>query len=219
MKEDCAILTPEILPSLSVAECLDDAFYASLEAEEDIVNTHFAGVTFKELSTKRITFSGCRFEKCIFVACESVRFDFADCAFSGCDLASMDFDGGVFHRVSFKACRAVGMHAADALLRNVTFEDCQMAYANFGLAKLFKVAKTCCDLSHASFGEAQFKHVCWERCRLGGAELFGTRLRGMDLRSNEIDGIVLGDRMELEGAVVTPQQACGLALLLGLKIE
>ena len=50
------------------------------------------------------------------------------------------------------------------------------------------------------------------------AELFKTPLEGMDLTTCQIDGLIV-DPPSLRGAVVTAEQACGLAKLLGLIIR
>lgn len=214
------LLPPDLPDEFLPVTALDEAFFAMLESDEDIEAMHFMGVCFESIPVRRVSFRNCLFEKCVFIDDEKgTRFDFLDCAFAGCDFAGMQFSYAAFQRVSMRSCRGVGMYASDTTLRSVTLNDCQLTYANFGLSKMNLVEFTDCDLSHAAFGEAQFKDVTFIKCRLSGAELFGTRLKGMDLRTNAIDGIVLSDRRELEGARVTPLQACDLALLLGVIIE
>lgn len=51
-----------------------------------------------------------------------------------------------------------------------------------------------------------------------GANLSGTLLRGMDLTTDSLEGLLLGGE-ELRGAVVTPYQAAGFARLLGLTVK
>lgn len=210
---------PDIPGTLADAAALTPAMREALEAREDIENIRFTGATIENFPIPRAAFRGCVFEKCTFVPQEGLRLDFTDCLFTGCDLAAMSFANGAFQRVRFAGCRGVGAYFTDAYLRNVTFEDCRLSYGNFGMAKCTNVSMVRCDVSHASFGYAAFDRVSFSHCSLSGAELFGAKLKGMDLRTNQIDGIVVGDLGGLAGAKVTPGQACDLALLLGVIIE
>lgn len=56
--------------------------------------------------------------------------------------------------------------------------------------------------------------------KLNRANLFGTALRGLDLRGCEIEGILISDeKKELAGVVVDLYQAAELARLMGLVIR
>ena len=68
-----------------------------------------------------------------------------------------------------------------------------------------------------SFG-VRWRALTFEVCPLMAAELFKTPLEGMDLTTCQIDGLIV-DPPSLRGAVVTAEQACGLAKLLGLIIR
>lgn len=213
-------IAPEISDKLILCEGLDETLRDSLYEGDDVEGLRFAGIAFDDLVAHRASFRGCVFDKCTFdIACEVDTFDFLDCAFIGCDFAGMSMPKAALQRVSFSGCRAVGMHLSDAYLRNVTFDDCQMSYANFGSAKIYAVCMTRCEMEHATFGYATFEHMAFDGCRLTGAEFFGTKLAGIDLRTCQIDGIVLGDRSELVGAIVTSMQALSLMHLLGIVIE
>lgn len=218
MKPAAKLFPPDIPGSLTPVDSLAPVERAINEGD-DAQALRLTGVDFGPLAARRASFKGCAFEKCVFANMEVGRIEFQDCAFSGCDFAGAHLDGVSMLRVSFAVCRWVGAYLPDATLRHGTFEENQMAYANFGSAKLLNVHMKGCDLNHASFGYAQLKDVRWEGCRLSGAELFGVKLAGMDLRTDEIDGIVLGDRSELVGAVVTRMQALDLAYLLGVIVE
>lgn len=223
MKPPRKLISPTLPEELVPMDRFSRALLDMLEDDEDIEGIRFEGVTFDPLSVHRASFRACAFDKCTFLADEEdddgTIYDFVDCVFQGCDFAGAQMNKGAFQRVAFRSCRGVGLYLSEATLRSVTFDDCQLGYANFGLSKITAVKMTGCDLSHATFGYAKLDSLQWEKCRLSGAELFGTKLAGMDLRTNEIDGIVLGDRTELVGATVTPLQACGLALLLGVIVD
>lgn len=219
MKQPARFFPPEIPEELTPMQAWSDDLLAQLEEDEDIEAIRFEGVTFEPLPVHRATFRGCVFERCLFLPGDGTIYDFMDCVFKTCDFAGMTFQRGGFRRVAFRDCRGIGMYMSEAAFRSVTADDCQFSYANLGLASLKAVTFTQCDLSHASFGEATFDTVAFTDSRLSGAELYGTSLSGMDLRSDQIDGIILGDLKELAGAKVSPLQACDLAVLLGVIVE
>ena len=44
-------------------------------------------------------------------------------------------------------------------------------------------------------------------------------MKGLDLRTCALDGLAVSGAFELEGAIVTPLQACELSRYLGLVVE
>ena len=214
------LLPPDVPAALLSADALDECFFLRLAEQDDIEATRFTGVRFENLAARRAAFRGCVFEKCAFAQDEElpIRYDFVDCVFANCDFAGMRFEKCEMRRCALARCRGVGATFTGAVLRSVTMDECQMAYSGFGMAKLTGVEMTACDFSHSSFGYAALEQVKWDACKLTAAELFSVRLKDIDLRTNELDGIVVGDRRELEGAIVTPLQACELAKLLGVVV-
>ena len=77
-----------------------------------------------------------------------------------------------------------------------------------------------CNLAEASLSGLRFKGgITLERCDLTRAELYQTRLAGVDLSGCEIAGIRLSDaKSELRGAKIAPEQAIDLVGLLGVRI-
>lgn len=212
------VLPPRLPEPLTPAE-VSPELLAQMMDGDDLRGLRFEGAVFLLPGIEKASFAGCSFSRCTFPPGQALRFDFLDCAFSGCDFAGASFSGGAFLRVSFDQCRATGTVFTEASLRHAAFTGCQMAYANFGLARLTDALLTGCELPHASFGESRLQKTAFTDCRLSGAEFFRTSLRGMDMRTNRIDGIVLGDRSEIAGATFTSLQACQLALLLDIRIQ
>lgn len=213
------LLRPRLPRQPRVLEELDAQTLALLADGEDIQDVRFVGVTFEGLTGTRAEFRACIFERCTFLACEGVRFGFMDAAFLRCELSGADFSGGAFQRVLFEDCRCLGVRLQESLLMHAALSRCQMQYANLAMGR-FKFADfEDCKLSQACLAESEMKNTQFARCELTGAEFVGTKLKGMDLRTNEISGIVLGGRGELMGATVSPLQACDLARLLGVTIR
>lgn len=219
MKTRKTPLPPDLPGALAQADALTTEMRQALRDLDDIEGVRFVGVSFDDVITWRASFRGCVFERCVFdPAAEVNAFDFLDCAFLGTDFAGMQLAKAAFQRVRFASCRAVGAYFTEAAFRNATFDDCQLAYANFGLSRLSDVSFSACDANHASFGYATFSNVQFSRIKLSGAEFFGAKLKGIDLRTCQIDGIVLADRTELAGATITPLQALDLIHLLGVTV-
>ncbi|MDR0897966.1 MAG: pentapeptide repeat-containing protein [Oscillospiraceae bacterium] len=162
---------------------------------------------------------GCVLERCTLIAPESARLDLTDCLLDGCDLAGARLPGSTFRRVRLNRCRGVGLSLPDARLHHVAFADCRMDYLNLGGAELHDARFTDCAMPQCACLDARFEAVRFARCHLQGAEFYGTALKGVDLRDSQIDGIGVRGAAELNGAVVTPLQACELAGLLGLVVR
>ena len=213
------LLRPRLPAQPVQASELDAQARDLLLAGEDVENMHFTGVTFSGLAGRRAEFRACMFERCAFEPCEGVRFGFTDAAFLHCELSGADFSQSALQRVRLEECRCLGIRLSETLLMHARFVKCQMQYANLALARLKYAAFEACGLSQSCFSEAEIKQAVWDHCQLTEAEFVGTKLKGIDLRTNEISGIVLGGRGELAGATVSPLQACDLARRLGVTIR
>lgn len=212
---------PELSDALETAEGRIDALETALRDGEDVEGVRFVSVVFDQALPFRITLRGCAFERCVFPAGAGDRapFDFIDCAFRGCDLSGLNLERAALHRVSLTECRATGASFVEASLRDAAFSGCQMDYSLFALARLERVQMARCSLAQAVFTDAKFQSVHWESCRLTGADLCGVRLKGMDLRTNDLTAMVLRDLREVSGAVLSAEQACLLAALLGAQVK
>ena len=66
--------------------------------------------------------------------------------------------------------------------------------------------------------ELKLRDLTLSECKLAGAELFHTKLAGVDFTTCETDGLVVAAE-DLRGGVFTAAQAVGLARLLGIIIK
>ena len=185
----------------------------------DVENIRFtqplAGMT---LTADGPEFHGCLFDGCRLLDMEIEGVFFVDVVFRDCDLSNLSMRGGVFIRCVFERCRLTGADLAEASLTDVTFLNCKGDYLGLAQARCKDVRFVGCELTEAGMQEMQLARTVFEGCRLQRAELFHTPLSGIDLTTDEIDGIRL-EGSELKGAIVTPLQACELARLLGLIIR
>lgn len=205
------------LPITLTEACLEDAIADAMAAGEDIAARHFFGEALPALPREICEFTGCHFEKCSFSPCQASRLTFVDCVLDRCDLSSMDFQKATFQRVTFLHCRMTGASFPQATLMNVTFDQCQMDYCNFTEAKAQHAAFSCCALKESGFVDFRWRSVIFDRCNLQSSEWLHTPMKGLNLVSNQIEGIAV-ELPALRGLTVTADQALVLSGLLGLKV-
>ncbi|MDD3486314.1 MAG: pentapeptide repeat-containing protein, partial [Atopobiaceae bacterium] len=100
-----------------------------------------------------------------------------------------------------------------------SLDGCSAVYANLGKTILERTSITDSRCKEAFVQEARLKHTRLDGVDLTRADFFRTSLKGVDLSGCTIDGIsVSEDFRELKGAKVSPEQAVGLAMLLGVTI-
>ena len=76
-----------------------------------------------------------------------------------------------------------------------------------------------CEFKEAFFSEMTLKKVKFKKVDFSGADFFKTQLKGIDLSSCEIQGIMVSDTYkELQGLKIGPVQAMDIARLVGVKI-
>ena len=197
---------------------ISDAVARYYEEEKDIKGLRITGMAlngnFARMGFTKVVFDHCRLSGSDFSNC-----DFIDVAFESCDLSGCQFREGYFQRVSFDQVKAVGTGFGEAVFKNLAIKESNLSYASFAKSK-FERAKISGELHDASFAECQLKSFEFENADLTRADFFKTSLKGQDLRSCRIDGIVVSDSLtELRGAVVDMYQAAALALKLGIEIK
>lgn len=197
---------------------ISDAVARYYEEEKDIKGLRITGAAlngnFSRIGFTKVIFDHCRLSGSDFSNC-----DFIDVSFESCDLSGCRFREGFFQRVSFHQVKAVGTGFGEAVFKNLTIKESNLSYASFAKSK-FERANISAELQDASFAECRLKSFEFENSDLTRADFFKTSLKGLDLRSCRIDGIVLSDSLaELRGAVVDIYQAAALALKLGIEIK
>jgi uncharacterized protein YjbI with pentapeptide repeats len=164
-------------------------------------------------------FTGCIFDHCLLSGVQLKRASLTDCTFKGCDLSNAKAHGTWWVGCSLRSCRLDGIELVEALLRGCSFDGCSAIYANLGKAILERTSIVDSRCKEAFVQEARLKRVTFDAVDLTRADFFRTSLKGVDLSGCTIDGIsVSEDFHELKGAKVSPEQAVGLAMLLGVTI-
>lgn len=197
---------------------ISDAVARYYEEEKDIKGLRITGAALNG-NFSRIGFTKVIFDHCRLTGSDFSNCDFIDVSFESCDLSGCRFREGFFQRVSFHQVKAVGTGFGEAVFKNLTIKESNLSYASFAKSK-FERANISAELQDASFAECRLKSFEFENSDLTRADFFKTSLKGLDLRSCRIDGIVLSDSLsELRGAVVDIYQAAALALKLGIEIK
>lgn len=173
----------------------------------------FSGQTIRQLDTQRSVIEGISFAG---ASLNSVRL--RDVRFVRCDFSNAVMRGLEAIRVEFVDCRLIGMKAIECRMEDVLLERCDSRYAQFndGTARRSEFIDT--QLQEADFRAVNMEHSRWVRSDLSRADLRDAKLMSADLRGAKIEGIVVF-APDVSGAIVSPDQAMGLAQLLGLVIR
>lgn len=212
-------IQPPALPAMLPADLSPEvlAERASRE-EEDITGLHFRGGASPAAFMARAEFRGCLFENWQFRDAVFERTDFTDCVFRGCDFSGSRFTGCGTLRCRWEECKAVGADLTGLRLWHFTAEEGNFRYANFAGVRMKAVAFAGCDLTEAVLAGCDLGKAALTGCRMQRCNVSQTPLAGIDLTTDDIDGLLLTGG-ELKNAVVTTDQAAQLARLFGVVIR
>lgn len=161
------------------------------------------------------------FDHCVLSGVDFRKASFYDCTFVGCDLSNARLDEAFCARSRFVGCKLEGVQLTHAILRSVRMRECVCRYANMGEATFENVTLQGCDMREAFLSEVKFRRgTRLDGCDLTRADLFRTSLKGLDLSTCHIAGISVSDtRAELNGAIISADQAVDMVGLLGLRVK
>lgn len=169
--------------------------------------------------------NGTTFEAIVFRSCEFERVDFRDSTFrdvrfENCRFFNCAMDKAWLNRVDFSGCSALGLSLLQARLAGVYACDTDFSYANISETSIDQLCLKSCRLIEVALQRAKLKRVVLQECNLTRLDVFGTKLAGIDLSTCVFQAPVLSaDYHELRGAIVAPEQAVDLALLLGVRLK
>ncbi len=166
----------------------------------------------------RLDVRGCLFERCRFPIEIGQKVDFKDCVFIGCDFSSAQMDGCAFRSCDISGSRWTGAFLAEGFVQYSRFADCAMDLCTIGESKIQDVLLWRCKMDRFAANSVRWTKLRLGHCSLRQAEIQNFPLKGLDLRTCDIEGITLEPSL-LRGAIVTPQQALALAGLLGVVIK
>lgn len=207
------ILPDRLIPEQNMEVVLQHA----VEEETDLSGLFFANGTAPQ-EMRVISLKECRFSGCRFNGCKGNQLYFLNIQFESCDFSSAIFDRCLFRRVRFVNCKLFGTIFTDTSFEQCVFENSPGRLLSLSRARCKEVLFSGCDLSNANLQESKLTKTYFENCRLRSAELLHTPLKGIDFTSDDLEGVSV-TIPELRGAIVTREQACDLAKLLGIVIQ
>lgn len=192
---------------------------ASLNGAYEIRGLAFTDDVFSS-SARQLVFSGVTFTRCRFADADLTGCEFSGCVFVSCDLSGAKLGDSYFSRTELRSVKGVGTGFTRAILRDTVITGSMMQMANFTGARWDHVQLRQTNLREASLSEIAMRESCFQECDLTRAEIFRTRLNGMDLRECTLDGLALSDTLsELRGAVIDEMQASALVRRLGVLVR
>lgn len=196
--------------------CLQEARREDMLVEQ----CRIKGLMAEEEDFYKINLEGVVLENCTFLHCNFEKASFIDVQFKNCDFSNSILDDCYFNRCEFLCVKGVGTDFHESLFKETRWEECGLSFANFSGTRWEAASLSACDMQESYLADCRFKKVDWQAMNLKRASFFHTSLKGMDLRGNEVEGIIVSEeKKELIGAVTDIYQAAELAKLMGLVIK
>jgi uncharacterized protein YjbI with pentapeptide repeats len=212
MKKPAELTPPRLSKRASVVELDtlgDQATYTEL-----LIAEYELGAQVAEF----VTFEKTHFKQISMQRSELRALRLADVRFEACDLADSSWERLSASRVELLGCRLIGLQATDGRVEDMLIKGCNAVHAQFWSSVFKRVRFESCNLSETNFQSADLAGVIFDKCDLRGAKMADAKLIGADLRSSNIDGARVGIK-ELQGAIVTMEQAVSIARVLGVDVR
>lgn len=212
---------PPVL-SASLQEIGDGLAYLQDARREDmpVEQCRIKGLTAENEDFYKLSLEGVVFENCTFLHCNFEKASFIDVRFKNCDFSNSILGDCYFNRCEFLFVKGVGTDFHESLFKETGWQECGLSFANFSGTRWESAVLSGCDLQESYLADCRFKKVDWKGLNLRRASFFHTPLKGMDLRENDVEGIIVSEEKgELRGAVTDLYQAAELAKLMGIVIK
>lgn len=140
-----------------------------------------------------------------------------------CILETVDAANAVMEESSWQTVRILesrwtGAQANFGLMADVTFDQCQMNHVQIQESTLKSTKFENCDLRGAYFNGSKMQGTVFVGSNLTGADFSRADIAKCDMRRAIIEEIRIAPE-QLQGVIVTPDQALYLARLLGLDVR
>lgn len=176
-------------------------------------NEGLSGVDLEKIEIK-----GCKFVNCKFGGADLTKAWLSNNIFERCDFENVHLSDSSVHKCAFINCRLTGIQLFGASLQDVRFKGCTGEYANFTQGSFKSVCFEDSNFKNAVLNDVKIKNIVLQDSDFARADWLHTALKDVDLTLCNIDGCGFSVP-QLAGAMVTAQQACELARLLGVKIK
>ena len=154
------------------------------------------------------------------IHCSFTGGNFTDTVFRSCELSNCDFSSSCFCRTEIQAVKGIGANFNEARLFHVKIADSNFSYANFNEVKADHFTALQSDFSEVFLTACRLKNTSVHEVRFDKANFYRTSLKGIDLTTCWISGIITSlEAGELKGAVVNMFQAVELAKRFGVIVR
>ena len=209
---------PPVLTPVPDIETLVRRTMLSCEGEGDLRNVSIERLTLTDGSLCGMVLRGARVSGCRLPACDLSSADWTDVVFTDCDLSGCNLSRASLRRCSFDGCKGVGLQFTDGAVLEAEFTGCNFDYCNLASTTLRKTMLTRGPMLTARVYECKLIMLTLDGTDLTRATVFHTPLDGLDLTHAVLDGLTANPE-SLFGALVTRDQAAGLAPLFGLRVS
>ncbi|MBS0219996.1 MAG: pentapeptide repeat-containing protein [Proteobacteria bacterium] len=161
---------------------------------------------------------GCSFAFCDLQAMEAAMCNFATSVFDRCDLynasaVECSFRGAGFNRSTFTK-----VLSKRSTLTKATFDRCNFSFADLSGLNLQNSEFLSCKFSEASFIDTDLSHATMLACTLDRVEWERARLGGCDLRGSRLAGLNLAVLADYAGLVISESEQSDLLRQLGVEV-
>ncbi|MBE6836971.1 MAG: pentapeptide repeat-containing protein [Ruminococcus sp.] len=213
-------ITPPEIPEELFDISDDESFFLELFSREPFDASCIGHINASGKQLDGFSAWGCVIKNCRFNNTKAYKVEFYDTEFKNCDFSGCDMTEGIFKRCRFVNCKGVGVNFSRGSFMDVTFERCVMEYVNFSATRFDFTEFNESNIKFGEMASCVLRNTVFSESNLARVNFAKTPLKGIDLTSCEIDGIMVSEGFsELKGAIVTSYQASELAVLLGLDIR
>ncbi|AIQ72779.1 MULTISPECIES: pentapeptide repeat-containing protein [Paenibacillus] len=190
----------------------------SLQTKDEFSCCGISDTVIDNQEANKVSFDRVIFKNVTITECSLTGIELMDVIFDRCDLSNVDFTNGIIHRTEFRNCKLIGTDFTRGRFQNVRVVDCIGDFATFRFANLKQVAFESSSLMSSDYYQSNFQKISFSECNMDQATLSGSKLNGIDLSDCEFSGLIV-DIKDLEGCIISPQQAVSFVGLLGLVIK
>lgn len=208
------LLKPTLDNDLEIV-CGDDI---KLEEECMINSIHIKDGYIEDFNCKRVYIKDCLIENVTFANNDLSNLEISNCIIKGCDFSGVRAIEAIFHKTQFLDCKMTGSIFSEGTFNSVELINLKAPYFVSRFSEFKNCSVVNCSFVNGDIQDSKLIKTEFDLCDLKGLNLLNVNLKGMDLRSSNIDEISVLTK-DIMGVMVTTAQAIDLTRLLGLIIS
>lgn len=202
----------------NVTDTMMGGLLRAIELEEVLFDKEYRDEVIEKLDFNRLELESVRFINCRLIGCDLSGCVFKQVSFEKCDLSNLIWKNGYFRDITFTDCKGDGSDFGQSSFINAVIEGGTYHYGNFSATLWDNSEILNTEFGDSFFSEAKFKKIRFDNVNLIRSDFFKTVLKGIDLSTCIIDGIMVSDTFrEIKGVRLNAEQAVVIAQMLGVK--